>query len=153
MQAVRLSRERKAGRLSSGVKEIPVFQKPSPATAGAAGREPHTLQQYYQVNRQGKGNDRRTRGIPVKKHVLKQRQQLLLGDLPASALRTITDSKISAEPAATSLHTHTHKRCCSLPARTATRVFCQHPPSFPYPPSPQYLPACSQSSPDPPTPR
>lgn len=70
-QAVLLSRERRAGRLSSWTgRRDPHLPKTSAATA--AGRDQCAQQQCYQINSQGKEKDRWTRGIPVKKLVLKQ---------------------------------------------------------------------------------
>lgn len=66
-----LTRDRRAGRVSSWTgRRDPHLPKAGAATA--AGRKPCTWQQCYKINSQGKEKDRWTRGIPVKKLVLKQ---------------------------------------------------------------------------------
>lgn len=71
MASSALSRERRAGRLSSWIgRRDPHLPKTSTATA--AGREECASQQCYQIKSQGKEKDRWTRGILVTKLVLKQ---------------------------------------------------------------------------------
>jgi len=107
----------------------PHLPKTLAATARAAGRDPRAQQQHRQINSRGKGKDRRTRGILVKKLVSDQRRQFLLGGFPACALEPVADSEVSAKPAAASLRqpaalpqpARTHGRPCSLPASSPPR--------------------------------